>query len=1409
MSREFVTNVGGTGNRFRISFSEEKPEPKVSKLTLSSDFTHSYEEGYEDENDVLVVDIDYGDGNANEDRHGNDTDSPESISRSSSLSSSSKRERPKVGLKRFKSVEAVIDVAPVNRKKKLKKTVSDYETRYKGLEKKEARLTLSADFTHSYEENFDDDGEVLVVDIDYSKDEKGGNEESFEDRVFSASDNFGRAETENNNRFRKYYSHEDVRYPSHKHRDLERSSSGYEITFINESAPDERKKLSLSADLSTSSEEILRSTDVLETQQSMKNNQKLNEEEVFMPDKYYVTSTPQKHATNTRFYTDNQSDDITKDAYKQEELVFEEKPEKTTVGKKSPISDPFDDYGLAPGSAEKPLETFDLDSNNFRNTDYHENYVNGERKEDEKMLLYQRKEDERLMKNIKQKESDSAADNIAQWHLIETEGLGGSEGTVEVLIDDQKAQIDDGGPMASKGPLEMENNEADTSRGSIDMNKVSDSEEVIAALELRDVENAGDVNLQQAMLKNDVEGELDGSSTLQGDGMKIDLDDILIIDIASNDRESESVMIDESNQLGEDTENIDDAEIKKGSTSNRAEVYIYALNQTGENEDTTVCDKNPLNSDNDVSQIKSTISTNVIDDHVKLDENDLVDEELDNLSKKKDSVDEEASVLLQQTNPPDNAGLYADYPGVDIAKNAYKQEELVFEEKPEKTTVGKKSPISDPFDDYGLAPGSAEKPLETFDLDSNNFRHTDHHENYVNGERKEDEEMLLYQRKEDERSMKNIEKKESDSAVDNIAHWHLIETEGLGGSEGTVEVLIDDQKAQIDDGGPKELKGPLEVESNKAETSRGSIEMNKVSDREEVIAALELRDVENAGETNLQQAMLKNDVEGEMDGSSTLQGDGMKIDLDDILIIDIASNDRESESVMIDESNQLGEDTDNIDDVEIKKGNTSNRAEVYIYALNQTGENEDTAVCDKNPPNSDNDVSQIKSTISTNVIDDHVKLDENDLVDEELDNLSKKKDSVDEEASVHLQQTDPPNFGGKMRLLELVRTSGGDESSSLDDREDQNVTDDGHLINGKGIALDEGNERENGIFNQLQEAEDQHGNSNLNGEKSGNSCNQQTQMNENVSREFETEPDKKNLENSVDTGSCEEVGGIFESRKEEDMDVRVEDNEEEGMGVRVDDNEDIDEDDVKVDKQEEGMDVHVDDNEDIDEDDVKVDKQEERKDEGNVKQMGNAKSNKFFKMIIIREVPSDYSNMESYEEDDSSSVMTGRISRSSYLTNEDSERINYDSEETAMSKSEYLFPMPIGAESECKSEDIGREEELTNHEDAQFVSPKENDTQTDISNDNGGILKRLEWPGFWGFWRKLIPGRFARWAKKESSTDLGHGPIPNGACKTSDDYGDEWPKLVNKVYRLKNIHSDKKLLTETIRIFLQQEDVFS
>lgn len=301
MSGEFVSNVGNSGNGFRISFSEEKPEQRVSKLTVSSDFTHSYEETYNDEDDVLIVDIDYGDVNTNETYDGTEADPQESISRSNSLSKTATNQKPRFGLRRFKSVEETINVSPkVNSgKKKLGKTSSDYESRYKGLERNEARLTLSADFTHSYEENFEGDDELLIVDIDYTKGTSNV-EENFEDSVFGSSDRLAGSKNRNKANLRKYRSDEDVRRSSYKHSDWQRSISGYEITFTNESAPNEKKKLSLSADFSASGEEIFSPIDAKKYEESVENkireeeSEKVNEEFFDIKDDF-VTSTPQKN----------------------------------------------------------------------------------------------------------------------------------------------------------------------------------------------------------------------------------------------------------------------------------------------------------------------------------------------------------------------------------------------------------------------------------------------------------------------------------------------------------------------------------------------------------------------------------------------------------------------------------------------------------------------------------------------------------------------------------------------------------------------------------------------------------------------------------------------------------------------------------------------------------------------------------------------------------------------------------------------------------------------------------------------------------------------------------------------------------------------------------------------------------
>eukprot|EP00112_Aurelia_sp_Birch-Aquarium-sp1_P011098 Seg2340.9 transcript_id=Seg2340.9/GoldUCD/mRNA.D3Y31 product="hypothetical protein" protein_id=Seg2340.9/GoldUCD/D3Y31 len=267
MSREFVTNVRGSSNRYSISFSEEEPEKKEpSRLTYSADFTRSFEESYKEDDDVLIVDIDYGqDQQQSEGVDGKEADSPESLSRSGSLSNSFSKRRPKDVLRRYKSVEEVITSSPKKSKTKLHKTYSDYDYRYKGFDKKEkasAKLTMSADLSTSHEEVFEGDEDVLIVDIDYNHGNETDHsyEASMEEdaRSRSSSDRYGMGNgAPRKDIFRKYKSVEDVHseFYSDRAKDLRRTISGYELTFTNENEPDQISKLSLSADFTTSHEE--------------------------------------------------------------------------------------------------------------------------------------------------------------------------------------------------------------------------------------------------------------------------------------------------------------------------------------------------------------------------------------------------------------------------------------------------------------------------------------------------------------------------------------------------------------------------------------------------------------------------------------------------------------------------------------------------------------------------------------------------------------------------------------------------------------------------------------------------------------------------------------------------------------------------------------------------------------------------------------------------------------------------------------------------------------------------------------------------------------------------------------------------------------------------------------------------
>ena len=266
MSREFVTSVKGSCNRYSISFSEEEPERKEpSRLTYSADFTHSFEESYKEDDDVLIVDIDYGqDQRSNEAVDGKEADSPESLSRSGSLSNGNfSKQRPKDVLRRYKSVEEVITVSPKKSKTMLHKTYSDYDYRYKGFDKKEkasGKLTMSADFTTSHEEVYEGDDDVLIVDIDYNHGNETDHsyEASMEEDVRSSSGRYGMGNgAPRKDIFRKYKSVEDVHseFYSDRAKDLRRTISGYELTFTDENEPDQVSKLSLSADFTTSHEE--------------------------------------------------------------------------------------------------------------------------------------------------------------------------------------------------------------------------------------------------------------------------------------------------------------------------------------------------------------------------------------------------------------------------------------------------------------------------------------------------------------------------------------------------------------------------------------------------------------------------------------------------------------------------------------------------------------------------------------------------------------------------------------------------------------------------------------------------------------------------------------------------------------------------------------------------------------------------------------------------------------------------------------------------------------------------------------------------------------------------------------------------------------------------------------------------
>lgn len=341
MSGEFITNVGGAGNRLKISFSEEKPVPKVSKLTLSSDFTHSYEESYDDDDDILIVDIDYGEGIGNEGNNRNEdanrigsSDSPESIPRSNSLGCYVKKQRPKLGLRRFKSVEEVIAISPSNRrrKKKQEKTFSDYESRYKNVARKDARLTVSADFSRSYEEKYEEDDELLIVDIDYSQGRRDL-EDSYGSSVNSAPGSFSSDQL--NKYDRRYRSYEDFQASPLKKKALYRSISGYEITFTDEAAPGEKKKLSLSADLSTSSEEIVKPA-FFAGHQRVKTVKCEGDDDVFDAGEDFVTSTPQKCGENDLFCKEGLETRGKQNGVKQKALFVDENSDENST-KKSEI----------------------------------------------------------------------------------------------------------------------------------------------------------------------------------------------------------------------------------------------------------------------------------------------------------------------------------------------------------------------------------------------------------------------------------------------------------------------------------------------------------------------------------------------------------------------------------------------------------------------------------------------------------------------------------------------------------------------------------------------------------------------------------------------------------------------------------------------------------------------------------------------------------------------------------------------------------------------------------------------------------------------------------------------------------------------------------------------------------------
>ena len=963
-----MTNVGGGGSSFRISFSEEKPEPKVSKLTLSSDFTHSYEESYEDEDDVLVVDIDYGGGNEVDCEK--ESDSQESLSRTSSLSNSIKKEKPKFGLRRFKSVEEIIDVSPAKGKDKLKKTVSDYGSRFKGFEKKEAKLTLSADFTRSWEENFEDDGEVLVVDIDYSKKDEEKSDQSLEDNLFSASDHFGHVNTGNENGFRKYKSHEDVRSPSYKHRELERSASGYEITFIDESSPDEIKRLSLSADLVSSNEEILDSTEAV-SQQRLQNEGKIGGKEFFNAEVNYATSTPQKSSKNMEFRAD---------AYRQGALVFEEKPGQKAVKEEEANPVCIDDSESEPVHTEKPP---DLLSNINVTTEFKQNgYV----EEKAEISPAQRKEGESSMMDIEKDRLQT--DSNGMKYAVETRGFGGSSGSVH----EANAESD---PTMSQLSLGADGEEP----------KYSDNDEIVTFALPKEVDFK--ISEFQTTDLSDNEMQHKESDEVIDDEMKIDLDDILIIDIASNDQHSIAKINDEASPLEGNHDHVDDTDTGGISKSKRAEVYIYSLNQSEKIED--------------------------------------------------------ADVVEKSTTP------------------------------------------------------------------------------------------------------NNLQKEESLSP-----------------------------------------------------SSSGS--------------------VQPVGEKSTDDAVKKD--EGQNDGEN------------------------------------------------------------------------------KERPNT------------------------------EGQNISQYfEDCIDEEPNTSLQQADTAGFGDKMRLLDLVTTSGNDINESDEEHEDDNnLSGDSYSMNRTHNNEDDFSEREDVILDETRELyENRQRSPKLAGNESDDSRNSEDKMAaEDVK---ETEPDRSILESSEDTRDMNANDEYLEPSK------------------------------------------------------VDVSKQDDKKSEMEANEITDQlESAKFFKMIIISEEGSD-----DFDDDD--------------------DDVGVDN--TRRCVNEYIFPMPLEMELMSEIIDNENEDNVNDVIDTQRVSLGDDD---DAPNEAGDESKenrkgRLWW-SFWIF-RKRSP-KNVRSSTNKSHDEFTEGPIPNGACKTSDDYdddvisstkgtgsgnddflGEELPKRVNKVYRLKNFHHGRKILTETIRIFLQQEDALS